>query len=179
MTGLTLGEEVTAYLPDGGAYAEYAAAPASFVFPLTDVGLDPRTAGAAPLALTTAYGVPAGAARIAAGDTVLVHAAAQPARSLGATAVYGTVSTREKAEYTRRSGYDEAFERDASWTRVRAATSGRGVDIVLDPIGGPTRRGATAVTPGPGRPGPSRSRRAVRAGRPTRGTRRPSTCGVP
>ncbi|MFE8015804.1 zinc-binding alcohol dehydrogenase family protein [Streptomyces antibioticus] len=147
VTGLTLGEEVAAYLPDGGGYAEYATAPASFVFPLTDVGLDLRTAGAAPLVLTTAYGVLAGAARIAAGDTVLVHAAAggvgsaaaQLARSLGATAVYGTVSTKEKAEYARRFGYDEVFERDGFVEAVRAATSGGGVDIVLDPIGGPTR----------------------------------------
>lgn len=147
VTGVSVGDAVTAYLPDGGGYAEYAVAPAAFVFPLPD-GLDLRTAGAAALVLTTAYGVLAGAARIGPGDTVLVHAAAggvggvaaQLARALGATEVYGTVSTREKAEYARRAfGYDEVLVREGFPEAVLAATSGRGVDIVLDPVGGPTR----------------------------------------
>ncbi|MDV9172362.1 zinc-binding dehydrogenase [Streptomyces sp. W16] len=147
VTELSVGDAVTAYLPDGGGYAEYAVAPAAFTFPLPD-GLDLRTAGGAALVLTTAYGVLAGAARIAPGDTVLVHAAAggvggvaaQLARALGATEVYGTVSTPEKAEYARRSfGYDEVFVREGFPEAVLAATSGRGVDIVLDPVGGPTR----------------------------------------
>ncbi|WP_406459015.1 zinc-binding dehydrogenase [Streptomyces sp. NBC_01622] len=147
VTGVSVGDAVTAYLPDGGGYAEYAVAPAAFTFPLPD-GLDPRTAGGAALVLTTAYGVLAGAARIAPGDTLLVHAAAggvggaaaQLARALGATEVYGTVSTPEKAEYARRSfGYDEVFVREGFPEAVLAATSGRGVDIVLDPVGGPTR----------------------------------------
>ncbi|MFF3992696.1 zinc-binding alcohol dehydrogenase family protein [Streptomyces cyaneofuscatus] len=78
---------------------------------------------------------------------MLVHAAAggvgsvaaQLARSLGAAAVYGTVSTKEKAEYASRFGYDEVFLRDGFPDAVREATSGRGVDLILDPIGGPTR----------------------------------------
>lgn len=66
-------------------------------------------------------------------------AAAQLARSLGAAAVYGTVSTEAKAEYASRFGYDEVFLRDGFPDAVRKATSGRGVDLILDPIGGPTR----------------------------------------
>lgn len=224
VTGVSIGDPVTAYLPNGGGYAEYAVAPAAFTFPLAGApavrlpdgfdgragdsdrpqggfapvasalplpdgfegltsdsdrrpagfapstggpglapsavdrlpdggdrrpdGLDLRTAGGAALVLTTAYGVLAGAARIAPGDTVLVHAAAggvggaaaQLARALGATEVYGTVGTPEKAEYARRSfGYDEVFVREGFPEAVLAATSGRGVDIVLDPVGGPTR----------------------------------------
>ncbi|MGW3105486.1 quinone oxidoreductase family protein [Streptomyces sp. NPDC001100] len=161
VTGVTVGDTVTAYLPDGGGYAEYAVARAAFAFPLGGGldggtgdsdrragGLDLRTAGGAALVLTTAYGVLVGAARIVPGHTVLVHAAAggvggaaaQLARALGATAVYGTVGTPEKAEYARRSfGYDEVFVREGFPEAVLAATSGRGVDIVLDPVGGPTR----------------------------------------
>ncbi|MGW2820344.1 quinone oxidoreductase family protein [Streptomyces sp. NPDC001443] len=147
VTDLAVGDEVAAYLPDGGGYAQYALAPAPFVFPLAGLGLDLRTAGAAPLVLTTAYGVLAGAGRIAPGDTVLIHAAAggvgsaaaQLARSLGAAAVYGTVSTPEKAEYAKRFGYDDVFLRDGFAEAVGEATSGRGVDLVLDPVGGPTR----------------------------------------
>ncbi|WP_236583428.1 zinc-binding dehydrogenase [Streptomyces sp. MBT53] len=220
VTEVSIGDTVTAYLPNGGGYAEYAVAPAVFAFPpagdlgrplpvgldlplpatstlpptdgldgrvgdsggvrggfapgvggpdrLPDGldgrvgdsgglqggfvpragGLDLRTAGGAALVLTTAYGVLVGAARVAPGDTVLVHAAAggvggvaaQLARALGAGQVYGTVSTPEKAEYARRSfGYDEVFVREGFPEAVLAATSGRGVDIVLDPVGGPTR----------------------------------------
>ncbi|BAC71603.1 quinone oxidoreductase [Streptomyces avermitilis] len=143
--GLSVGDAVAAYLPDGGGYAEYVVAPAAFVFPLG--GLDLRTGGGAALVLTTAYGVLAGAARIAPGETVLIHAAAggvgsaaaQIARALGATAVYGTVGTPEKAAYAKRFGYDAVFVRDGFGDAVRAATGGRGVDIVLDPVGGPTR----------------------------------------
>ncbi|MFF4838234.1 zinc-binding alcohol dehydrogenase family protein [Streptomyces sp. NPDC001315] len=145
--GFSVGDRVAAYLPDGGGYAEYAVALAPFVLPLPDE-VDLRTGGGAALVLTTAYGVLAGAARIAPGDTVLVHAAAggvgsaaaQIARALGASAVYGTVSTPEKAEYARGTfGYDDVFVRDGFPEAIRAATDGRGVDIVLDPVGGPTR----------------------------------------
>nr|WP_245695250.1 zinc-binding dehydrogenase [Streptomyces antibioticus] len=145
--GVSVGDRVASYLPDGGGYAEYVVVPAAFAFPLPDA-LDLRTGGAAALVLTTAYGVLAGAARLAPGDTVLIHAAAggvggvaaQLARALGARAVYGTVSTPEKAAYARAAfGYDEVFVRDGFPAAVTAATSGRGVDVVLDPVGGPTR----------------------------------------
>ena len=54
--------------------------------------------------------------------------------------MYGAVSTPEKAEYARAAfGYDEVFVRDGFPAAVRAATAGRGVDMVLDPVGGPTR----------------------------------------
>ncbi|GDY75971.1 hypothetical protein SAV31267_054560 [Streptomyces avermitilis] len=53
--------------------------------------------------------------------------------------MYGTVGTPEKAAYAKRFGYDAVFVRDGFGDAVRAATGGRGVDIVLDPVGGPTR----------------------------------------
>jgi NADPH2:quinone reductase len=134
-----VGERVAAYLPGGGGYAEYAVAPAAFAFPLDGVPL--REGGGAGLALTTAYGVLAGAARLAAGDSVLIHAAAggvgsaaaQIARALGASAVYGTVGTPAKAEYAKRFGYDAVYPRDAFTGQAPE------VDVVLDPVGGPTR----------------------------------------
>ncbi|MEU6377447.1 zinc-binding dehydrogenase [Streptomyces sp. NPDC046909] len=147
VTGVSVGDRVTAYLPDGGGYAEYAVVPAAFAFPLPDT-VDLRTGGGAALVLTTAYGVLAGAARIARGDTVLIHAAAggvggaaaQLARALGASAVYGTASTPQKAAYARDTfGYDDVHVRETFPESILAATAGRGVDIVLDPIGGPTR----------------------------------------
>lgn len=149
VSGLAIGDPVPVYLPDGGGYAEYAGAPARFTFPLrTPRGeIDLRTAGGAALVLPTAYGVLAGAARLRPGDSVLIHAAAggvgsvaaQIARALGADTVYGTVGSTDKAEYAKRFGYDAVFPREDFPDAVRDATGGRGMDVVLDPVGGPTR----------------------------------------
>ncbi|MFI1096212.1 zinc-binding alcohol dehydrogenase family protein [Streptomyces sp. NPDC020917] len=138
VTGLAIGDPVAAFLPSGGGYAEYAVAPAEFAFPLDGISLRD---GAGVLALTTAYGVLAGAARLAAGDTVLIHAAAggvgsaaaQIARALGAAAVLGTVGSPAKAEYAKRFGYDALHPRETFADLVCD------VDVVLDPVGGPTR----------------------------------------
>ncbi|MCP3104028.1 zinc-binding dehydrogenase, partial [Myxococcus sp. K15C18031901] len=83
--------------------------------------------------------------RLAAGQSVLIHAAAggvgllaiQLAKQVGAR-VLGTVSTGAKAELAREVGADAVFihgaRRDlADW--VRRETEGRGVDVVLDSIG--------------------------------------------
>jgi NADPH2:quinone reductase len=145
VTGLNPGDPVAAYLPDGGGYAEYAVAPAAFAFPLD--GISVRNGGGAALVLTTAYGVLAGAARLVAGDTVLIHAAAggvgsaaaQIARALGAAAVHGTVGSAAKADYAKRFGYDAVHLRPGFAERVSE------VDIVLDPIGGPTRLASLSV----------------------------------
>lgn len=149
VTGLAIGDPVAAYLPDGGGYAEYAVAPADFAFPLDGISL--RDGGGAALVLTTAYGVLAGAARLTAGDTVLIHAAAggvgsaaaQIARALGAAAVYGTVRTADKADYAKRFGYDAVFLRETFADEL--ARTRTEVDIVLDPIGGPTRLASLEV----------------------------------
>ncbi|WP_433891742.1 quinone oxidoreductase family protein [Streptomyces sp. CA-111067] len=139
VTGLSVGDPVAAYLPDGGGYAEYAVARAEFAFPLDGISL--RDGGGAGLVLTTAYGVLAGAGRLAAGDTVLIHAAAggvgsvaaQIARALGAAAVYGTVGSAEKAAYAKRFGYDAIHSRENFTERLRD------LDVILDPVGGATR----------------------------------------
>jgi NADPH2:quinone reductase len=54
--------------------------------------------------------------------------------------VYGVVSTDAKAEYALRHGYDEVFRADTFTEDVRRTTGGRGVDLVLDPVGGDTLR---------------------------------------
>jgi NADPH2:quinone reductase len=146
--GFAVGDPVAAYLPSGG-YAEYAVAAAASVFPLRTASgeIDLRMAGGAGLVLPTAYGLLAEASRLRSGDTVLIHAAAggigsaaaQLARALGAKAVYGTVGSTAKAEYATRFGYDGLFGREGFTEAVLSATGGRGVDVVLDPVGGPTR----------------------------------------
>ncbi|MGQ4361558.1 quinone oxidoreductase family protein [Streptomyces sp. SAS_272] len=150
--GLRPGQEV-AGLVAGGAYAEVVVAEAAAVLPLP-AGVDLRTAAALPTVLPTAHALLHEVGRLRAGETVLVHGAAggvgtvagQLARAAGAGAVYGVVSSTAKAAHALDHGYDEVFAQDAFLDGVRRATGGRGVDLVLDPVGGDTlRRGLDAL----------------------------------
>ncbi|AOP48478.1 quinone oxidoreductase family protein [Streptomyces lydicus] len=150
--GLRPGQEVVA-LVNSGAYAEVVVADTTTVFPLPG-DLDLRTAAALPTVLPTAHALFHEVGRLRAGETVLVHGAAggvgtaagQLARAAGAGAVYGVVSSAAKAEYARKHGYDEVFTAGTFPDDVRRATDGRGVDLVLDPVGGETlRRGLGAL----------------------------------
>jgi NADPH2:quinone reductase len=77
------------------------------------------------------------------GATVLVHGAAggigtasiQIAKAFGAR-VIAVVSTEAKAEVARDAGADEALLVDGFKDAARQLTDGRGVDIVVDPVGG-------------------------------------------
>ncbi|MEU8539430.1 zinc-binding dehydrogenase [Streptomyces sp. NPDC048717] len=148
VTGLAVGQEVAA-LTAGGGYAEVAVAEAATVFPVP-AGIGLRTAATLPTVLPTAQALVHAIGRLQPGETVLVHGAAggigtvvgRLAKAAGAGAVYGTVSSPAKAAYAREHGYDELFTGDfgqdpgALEKAVRAATGGRGVDLVLDPVGG-------------------------------------------
>ncbi|MCF3172860.1 zinc-binding dehydrogenase [Streptomyces sioyaensis] len=144
--GLRVGQEVAA-LVDSGGYAEVVLAEAATVFPLPDK-LDLRTAATLPTVLPTAHALIHEVGRLRAGESVLVHGAAggigtaagQLARAAGAGAVYGVVSTDAKAEYALKHGYDEVFRTETFAEEVRRATGGRGVDLILDPVGGDTLR---------------------------------------
>jgi NADPH:quinone reductase-like Zn-dependent oxidoreductase len=128
--------------PDVGAtYAEYVAAPAS------EIALKPRVldhvaAAGVPLAGLTAWQALFDVAQLGPGQRVLVHAAAggvghlavQYARWAGATAI-GTASVRNKA-FLRELGAVRAID----YRTVRFEEAVREVDVVLDPIGGETRR---------------------------------------
>jgi NADPH2:quinone reductase len=134
-----------------GTYAELAVAPAESLFRLgSGVGFE---AGAAlPQQGLTAYGVVHLAARIEAGQTVLMHAAGggvgllavQLARQAGAR-VLGTVSSERKAEAVREVGGEPLPYGDDLRERVLGATGGRGVDVVLDSVGRATQEVSLAV----------------------------------
>jgi NADPH2:quinone reductase len=80
------------------------------------------------------------------GESVLVHGAAggvgglavQIAKALGAGLIIGTASTAERREFVKTLGADAAISYDETgWTeQVRDLTSGRGVDVLLESIGG-------------------------------------------
>lgn len=152
--GPAVGQEVTA-LTDGGAYAEVAVADATTVFPLPP-GLDLRTGATLPTVLPTAYALVHTVGGLQPGESVLVQGAAggigtvvgQLAKAAGAGAVFGVVSDGAKAKHALDHGYDEVFVGTAATgfftEEVRAATGGRGVDLVLDPVGGDSLRAGLA-----------------------------------
>ncbi|MEU1669442.1 zinc-binding dehydrogenase [Streptomyces sparsogenes] len=155
VSGLEVGEPVAAYLPAFGGYAEVVIADARFVRSLRtgaeEIGL--AQAAGLPCVYPTAFGVLKDAGRLREGEDVLIHsaaggvgfAAAQLARELGAGRVYGTVGSAEKIPYAAELGYDEVFLRDGFAEGVAEVTGGRGVDLVLDPVGGPVREQSLAV----------------------------------
>jgi NADPH:quinone reductase-like Zn-dependent oxidoreductase len=109
--------------------------------------MNPLEAGAIPEVFMTAYDALFAQMHLAAGETLLVHAAGsgvgtaaiQLARAAGAR-VIGTSRTVEKLHRAGELGLDVgvlADEGEAWAGAVREATGGRGVDVILDLVGGP------------------------------------------
>ena len=73
VTGFAEGEQVAAYLPAFGGYAEFAVTGSDFVRPIGNLPL--AHAAGVPCVFPTAYGVLTDAGRLRAGETVLIHAA--------------------------------------------------------------------------------------------------------
>ena len=144
VTGFRPGDRVAVMLT-GGGYAEVALADADTVIAVP-AGLDLRTAATLPTVLPTAYALIHYAGRLRAGESVLVQGAAggvgtalgQVARLAGAGRVYGVVSNHDKAAFAVKHGYDEVFVGEDFDRQLAAATDGRGVDLVLDSVGGST-----------------------------------------
>jgi putative PIG3 family NAD(P)H quinone oxidoreductase len=140
---LSVGDEVCALLA-GGGQAEYAVAPAGQVMPLP-AGVDVETAGALPEVACTVWSNLVLLAKLAAGDTLLVHGgssgigtmAIQVGKALGATVVV-TAGTAEKLDRCRELGADRAINyRDEDFvSATQDFTGGHGADIVLDIMGG-------------------------------------------
>ncbi|MGQ4596843.1 zinc-binding dehydrogenase [Nocardia sp. R6R-6] len=137
------GDRVVALTVLGNAMAETAVVPTQMVVRLPDnISLE---AGAGILFndLTVHFCLRT-RGRLVEGETVLVHGAAggigtstlRMAAALGAGRVIGVVSTAAKAEVARANGATDVVLTDGWLAAVRELTGGRGVDIVLDPVGG-------------------------------------------
>ncbi len=143
----------------GGAYAEKVVAHEREVAPAPE-GLDDRDAAAAPEAFVTAYDALVVRGRLAPGERVLVHAAGsgvgtaavQVARALGCFVV-GTSRTRDKLDRCKDLGMHAAVvpEKGAFAKQVLDATGGRGVDVVIDLVGGDYTRESVAACASQGR----------------------------
>ncbi|MFF7384730.1 zinc-binding dehydrogenase [Streptomyces griseoluteus] len=130
-------------LPYGG-FAEYALADARALLPAPEA-LDDAEAAALHIGYQTGWFGLHRRARLEAGETLLVHAAAggvgSAAVQLGKAAgarVVGVVGGAEKAAVARELGCDVVVDRRAEdvVAAVKEATGGRGADVIYDPVGG-------------------------------------------
>lgn len=138
------GDQACALLA-GGGYAEQVAVPSGQLLPLPD-GVDLVTAAGLPEVACTVWSNLVMTAGLAAGETLLVHGgssgigtmAIQVATSLGAR-VAVTARSRAKLDVCADLGADILVDYtvDDFVASVRAATDGRGADVVLDVVGGP------------------------------------------
>jgi NADPH:quinone reductase len=125
-----------------GAAAELVANPAMFTFALPDsVSYD--EGAALPMNYLTAQFALAERGQLRAGETVLVHGAAggvgtaaiQVAKGYGARTI-AVVSSEAKAAVAKKAGADETVLVAGFRDAVMDLTGGRGVDVVLDVVGG-------------------------------------------
>lgn len=138
------GDQVCA-LANGGGYAEYCAVPAGQCLPWP-AGYDAATAAALPETTFTVWANLFGLGRLQPGETALVHGggggigttAIQLAKAFGAR-VYATAGSAERCDACVRLGADGAINyREADFVEsIRQFTTGQGVNVVLDMVGGP------------------------------------------
>jgi NADPH2:quinone reductase len=138
-----IGDRVCALLA-GGGYAEYSVAPAVQCLPIP-WSLTLIEAAGIPETYFTVWTNLFQRVRLTAGEAVLIHGgtsgigttAIQLARAFGAR-VFATAGTPAKCEVCRALGAELAidYRTEDFVTAVRAATGGRGVNVVLDMVGG-------------------------------------------
>lgn len=138
-----IGDKVCALLT-GGGYAEYVSAPDTHCLPVPE-NLSLGEAAALPEAAVTIYANIFDSANLKPGETALIHGgssgigtmAIQMIKAMGAK-VFVTVGTAEKAVFCRKLGADLVvdYKQEDFVAAVKAATSMRGVDVVLDMVGG-------------------------------------------
>ncbi|WP_419993033.1 NADPH:quinone oxidoreductase family protein [Streptomyces boninensis] len=140
-SGLQAGQRVAAF-PGFGGFGEQVAVDPAMVFPVPDRMPFEAAAGLPMNYLTVHFGLTR-RGRLRSGETVLVHGAAggvgtaavQLAAVLGAR-VIAVVSSDAKAETARKAGAHDTVAADGFKDAVKELTGGRGVDLVVDPVGG-------------------------------------------
>ena len=137
------------------AFAELTTVDQRHVFPVPD-GMAWETAAAFPVAVETMHDAIVGNGRLAAGESALFLGAGsgvgivgiQIARAKGASPVLGASRSRDRLERLAAFGMDEGIDvSDPLWPdRVRAATDGNGVDLIVDMVSGPTVNASMKAT---------------------------------
>jgi len=155
VTGLAIGDQVTA-LVSGGGYAEYCTAPAPQCLPNPD-GLSPVEAACLPETFFTVWTNVFDRGGLRAGEAFLVHggssgigtAAIQMAKAFGAR-VFATAGSAEKCRACEKLGAERAINyREEDFVQViKQATGKKGVDVILDMVGGDyVQRNISALAP--------------------------------
>jgi NADPH:quinone reductase len=139
----TVGDPVCALLA-GGGYAELANVPQEQCLPIPK-GLTAIQAAALPETFFTVWTNVFQRGHLKAGETILIHGgtsgigttAIQLTKAFGAR-VMTTAGSDEKCEVARKLGADYAFNyRTVDWVAAaREANGGRGLEIILDMVGG-------------------------------------------
>ena len=141
--GWRVGDRVCA-LVSGGGYAEYCVAPAPQCLPVPRE-MDLTKAAAVPETFFTVWTNVFDRGRLQTGESLLVHGgssgigttAIQLGQAFGAR-VFATARSTEKCAACERLGAERAinYREDDFVSVVRGATGGRGVDLILDMVGG-------------------------------------------
>jgi NADPH2:quinone reductase len=137
------GDRVAALTMLTGAMAEVVAVPADQVFKLPDAVSFEAGAGLLFNDLTVHCALRT-RGRLVAGESVLVHGAAggigtstlRLATAWGASRTIAVVSTADKGDVARAAGATDVVLADGFRDAVKELTGGRGVDVVVDPVGG-------------------------------------------
>ena len=138
------GDSVCALVP-GGGYAEYCLAPAPHCLPVPR-GLSMVEAAGLPETFFTVWSNVFDRGRLQPGESFLVHGgssgigttAIQLAHAFGSR-VFATAGSPEKCAVCTELGAERAidYRREDFTAIVKEATEGRGVDVILDMVGGP------------------------------------------
>jgi synaptic vesicle membrane protein VAT-1 len=155
VSGPAIGTSVLA-LTDFGGQATHALADARVTLPIPP-GMTLDQAAALPVNYVTAHHLLHRVGALQPGRSVLVHSAAggvglaviQLARVVGNVTLFGTASASKHA-FLREAGLQHPIDyRTTDWAaEVKRLTEGRGVDLILDPLGGEdTKRGYHSLAP--------------------------------
>lgn len=149
VAGFALGDRVVTVGIDG-SHAELRAVPEPFAWKIPDQ-LSTDEAACVPVSWGTADDCLFEFGHLAAGETALIHAGAggvgiaaiQLAKRAGAR-VFATASSDDKLERLKEFGLDEGinYVRDDFVAEARRLTDGRGVDVIVDSVGGVTLQGS-------------------------------------
>jgi NADPH:quinone reductase len=149
VTGFAVGDRVVTVGLDG-SHAELRTVPEPFAWKIPD-SLGTDEAACVPVPWGTAADCLFEFGHLVAGETALIHAggsgvgiaAIQLAKRAGAR-VFATASSDDKLERLEELGLDEGinYVRDDFVAEVRRLTDGRGVDVIVDSVGGATLQGS-------------------------------------
>jgi NADPH:quinone reductase len=136
-----------------GSHAELRSVPEAFAWTIPE-GLSTEQAACVPVPFGTADDCLFEFGHLAAGESALIHAGAggvgiaaiQLAKRAGAR-VFATASSDEKLDRLRGLGLDEGinYTQTDFVAEARARTDGRGIDVIVDSVGGTTLQGSLAA----------------------------------